>query len=371
MSFLVKNSTINSIDSLAEDKMGARGGLTVTTSYMTPAEEESALQELERLMDQGKDLNGTPTLSSQQTPVPNSSSGCRLQIPALDSPSRRFAKEPSDIKSPREPPTPCLGGDPWAVQGATPLSPLSPVSQSDKGSSVVDPEEQWLQRCNRPFFDIFTIRQWFMEMDSNRSGSVTKQEFIHFLRNRPRLRRLFIDAGKQRRQQYKGDATQITDSQAEALEMRRLLKLLKEIDEDGNGTLEFEEFLDFWRVSGFLLEYETPSNPREQIAAVLGQIQEGQGNDETDSPNLKSTVASLCKRHLSSFHHRKSLDLINATGEPQPGGESLRVAYAGVNRRCSEPIQQVGRMALFLRPQTQRGRRASDSSVCARMLTVE
>jgi hypothetical protein len=322
----------------------------VAPIHKTQAEEESALQEIERLRDQGKDVSGKLMSSHIASPA---SLGYQM-----------------DAKSPRSPRSP------------------RPVSEQ---SSNKDPND-WIgmERGNKPYFDVCTIRTWFMEMDIERSGHVTKQGFMQFIRNRPQLRSLFIKAGQERHKNGGGGGHhEITGKEAEALEIRRLLKLLKEIDADGNGTLEWEEFLDFWRVAGFLLEYETKNNPREQIAEVLGQIHDTMQNGDSDE-RLSGHLSQLAKEHLSSQSRRKSQDLTNANPEPVPKG------YVAVNRRCSaDAILQAGRMALngsrpgtssmqsgmnmlpgsnlslVQRAQTARGRRMSDSTVMYKASTLE
>lgn len=295
-------------------------------SPATQGEEEAALQEIERLRDQGKDAN-------------------RPQL------SRHGLNAPSDRYGPLSPRTPL-----------TPLdvkSPRCPSSQSRTSDQSVDWDGT---RGKKPFFDICTIRTWFMEMDVERSGHVSKEGFMQFIRNRPQLRRLFIHAGQERYKVTGGRKFEITGKEAEALEIRRLLKLLKEIDQDGNGTLEWEEFLDFWRVAGFLLEYETKNNPREQIAEVLGQIHESHTNGTSDD-RLRGQLSNLAAEHLSSQSRRKSQDLSYKPGE----------AAQKVNRRTSLPCVQAGRMALASLPSLPRtARRKSDSCLFTpRSMTVE
>merc|ERR1712070_796074 len=43
-------------------------------------------------------------------------------------------------------------------------------------------------------------------------------------------------------------------------EIYRIKEILKEVDTDGSGTMEWDEFVDFFRRAGLLLEYHTEYN---------------------------------------------------------------------------------------------------------------
>lgn len=47
------------------------------------------------------------------------------------------------------------------------------------------------------------------------------------------------------------------EAATQKMELQRMLDILHEVDEDGSGTLEWEEVLEFFRRSGYLLEYVT------------------------------------------------------------------------------------------------------------------
>jgi hypothetical protein len=186
-----------------------------------------------------------------------------------------------------------------------------------------------------------------MEMDTEQNGHVTKQGFMQFLRYRPEFRRLLVHAGQDTHKDKlnagagKGYKESIGPKEAEAIEMRRVLKLLREIDEDGNGCMEFEEFIAFWRKSGFLLEYESKSNPRDQIADVLGQIHEDKIDGRNTDDKLSGHLSSLAKKHLSTESRRKSEDL---TASLASAGGASSIPY--VVRRNSDSFKNTGQMML-------------------------
>lgn len=115
-------------------------------------------------------------------------------------------------------------------------------------------------------FNIQTLRKWFWEMDEQRTGSITQRVFIAKLRQRKDLHAMFAsinaqwqenqDNGKDLGDSKNSDEPLAAGDQARA-EHRRIKQILKEIDSDGSGSMEWEEFVEFFRRAGVLLEYET------------------------------------------------------------------------------------------------------------------
>jgi hypothetical protein len=172
--------------------------------------------------------------------------------------------------------------------------------------------------------------------------------------------------------QMKNSARARSDRETEALEMRRILKFLKEIDEDGNGTLEWDEFVAFFRKAGYLLEYSEKDNPREKIADLLGQIndQQVEGDDVEDFPDLVDEFQKLTQKHMALQCRRQSRELIakdefdwdspkeivsngrRASGSNIPNMSSLasnvemRNSSAKMPRRMSAPVHSAARSIL-------------------------
>jgi len=111
--------------------------------------------------------------------------------------------------------------------------------------------------------------------------------------------------------------------------------LLEDVDEDKNGTLEWEEFIEFFRRAGYLLEYATKDNPREQIAGILGQIHDSKTEGKTCDTRMVESLSSLGKEHLPTNTRRKSQDLTQDDAVKQTFG-----------RRSSEPMVMAGRLAI-------------------------
>merc|ERR1719321_187034 len=63
----------------------------------------------------------------------------------------------------------------------------------------------------------------------------------------------------------------ISPKKARLVGSNRIAKIYKDIDVNKNGSLQWEEFLDFFRRKGLLLTYATPNNPRDRMAETLGK----------------------------------------------------------------------------------------------------
>lgn len=248
--------------------------------------------------------------------------------------------------------------------GTPPPSPFSPFEQSKeetlreqvlagmkspRPATAREGDADWQKDDavwdgKKPVFDFCTLRTWFMEMDTEKDGRVSKQGFLQFFRDRPPLRRLLMYAGqvafkekmeagsrkgsKEASAHYTRPQTSrgVTAKEAEALTMRRLLRLLKAIDEDGSGTIEWDEFVEFWRKAGFLLEYETKDNPREQIADLLGQIHDDQSDGTKADDNVVQRLSVLGKTHLSSQQFARAANNTQSFGVDPPPSMSSRMS---------------------------------------------
>jgi len=124
----------------------------------------------------------------------------------------------------------------------------------------------------RSAFDTCTVRSWFIEMDTDNSGVVTKEEFMNFLRDRPLLQNAFWEGVQGIKPElYFSQTPRSAQRSAQALGIKRVLKLFREIDADNSGSLEWEEFLEFFHRTGLLLEYAIVNNPRDRMAEMLGK----------------------------------------------------------------------------------------------------
>eukprot|EP00746_Dinoflagellata_sp_MGD_P003335 gnl/MRDRNA2_/MRDRNA2_106481_c0_seq1.p1 gnl/MRDRNA2_/MRDRNA2_106481_c0~~gnl/MRDRNA2_/MRDRNA2_106481_c0_seq1.p1 ORF type:complete len:291 (-),score=41.93 gnl/MRDRNA2_/MRDRNA2_106481_c0_seq1:228-1100(-) len=164
-------------------------------------------------------------------------------------------------------------------------------------------------------FDTFTLRRWFMEMDINGNGFVGKAEFIPFLRSRPELKKLMLSHSAPK---HPTGNTRTSDREAAALEIRRILKFLKELDYDGNGSIDWEEFVEFFKKCGYLLEYSSEKNPRAKMANLMSQINDQQVRGDEVDEKLMNEFHHLTHHHLPQSVRRWSKEFVGTpSNEPQ------------------------------------------------------
>lgn len=244
-------------------------------------------------------------------------------------------------------------------------------SSADPGSrrvSSVDPGSRRVsvtagQIKEKAKYDVLTLRQWFNQMDTQHSGHVTKQEWFHFLRCNPRLRQMMLhgDIGDTTTRDRFSDESQERLKQ-EAKEMKRLLKIVRELDADRSGTLEFEEFVEFFRRSGNLIEYgaEAHHHPRARLASIVGHMH---ANPDTIDEALVEECEQLAKWNMYG-ERRQSLEDDVLQQVTHPSTAAARMANRRSGARSVEPPSSIG-----WRSETPRQRRASEfTAVGSRML---
>jgi len=130
-------------------------------------------------------------------------------------------------------------------------------------------------------FDKATLMNWFRQIDVNASGSISQREFIVALRKHKDLQAILskINGSEMDDEEKIKEMDTAAKTEARRGELRRLKKILSEIDEDHSGSMEWDEFVEFFRRAGFLLEYETHharnSISYEPQAALLQVVKEG------------------------------------------------------------------------------------------------
>jgi len=113
--------------------------------------------------------------------------------------------------------------------------------------------------------------------------------------------------------------------------VKSMLKMWPMIDTDKNGTLEWEEFIEFFRINGFFLEYRTKDNPKDRMAQILTHLHDD--NVVQDASDLDE-FAQLKNIHLMG-ERRRSLGsveakeaLIRLDNESTETGEELLSTHA-------------------------------------------
>mmetsp|Transcript_65808 Transcript_65808/g.207876 ORF Transcript_65808/g.207876 Transcript_65808/m.207876 type:complete len:366 (-) Transcript_65808:23-1120(-) len=213
-------------------------------------------------------------------------------------------------------------------------------------------------------YDVLTLRQWFNGMDTDHSGSVTKQEWLDFLRCNPQLRRLMVHGSAATnpvvRDRFSEESMEVL--RQEAKEMRRFMRILRELDTDRNGTLEFEEFVEFFRRSGNLIEYGAEAHPRARMAVILGWMH---ADPTMIDEALIQEFEQLVKWNMQGEQRRcLEEDVIQTVSPLSPAAKRMQTRMQNSRSADSTPRRHAARS------ETPRGRRRANdfSSVGSRLL---
>lgn len=112
-------------------------------------------------------------------------------------------------------------------------------------------------------FDVKTLRMWFCDIDADESGSISQRKFIHALRQHKDMQALLCnnlegESDVVQVQHVESCASRASDStKAWRKEVASIRKIIREIDTDGSGTVEWAEFVEFFCRTGLFLEYKT------------------------------------------------------------------------------------------------------------------
>mmetsp|Transcript_90947 Transcript_90947/g.253066 ORF Transcript_90947/g.253066 Transcript_90947/m.253066 type:complete len:358 (-) Transcript_90947:89-1162(-) len=242
-------------------------------------------------------------------------------------------------------------GSSWSQQWAEPAVARVPTPCRARSRQGREPARSGAAVA-KARYDVLTIRQWFNAMDVDHSGHVTKQEWFDFIRANPKLRHLLIHGEKGLPTVIKDRSSDETAQvlKQESKELRRLLNILRALDVDGSGTLEFEEFLEFFRRSGNLLEYGSDDHPRARLAAIVGFFH--------SSPNMVNDALVEEFQQLSKWNVRAPQRRpLEAYMLQHVRPQSTAVVHALHLSGRSPSVEAPARPA---RPETPRHRRAHD-----------
>lgn len=110
---------------------------------------------------------------------------------------------------------------------------------------------------NKHRFNIRTLRGWFKDIDMKRTGSISQRELIVALRQHKGMQALFcaVQGVEMGDDEAARGVEQVVRARRE--EVQRIKRILDDIDTDGSGTMEWREFVEFFRRAGLFLEYRT------------------------------------------------------------------------------------------------------------------
>lgn len=211
---------------------------------------------------------------------------------------------------------------------------------SDAGDSNAGEDD----RMTGVRFNKDRLAAWFRKLDTDGSGLVTQREFIVHLRKNKELLELFckiagtdkvdtryseasvwtrapgiLPAGETPRNLGRASVCSRKSRHSKnprkgvsKREISKIKEILSEVDIDGSGSMEWPEFVDFFKRAGLLLEYKTrdslnrtelcqaaeDAEAAEQkrlkdraATAMRATIRDGQAH--RDLQNLQSTILSL------------------------------------------------------------------------------
>eukprot|EP00747_Dinoflagellata_sp_TGD_P179649 gnl/TRDRNA2_/TRDRNA2_30771_c0_seq1.p1 gnl/TRDRNA2_/TRDRNA2_30771_c0~~gnl/TRDRNA2_/TRDRNA2_30771_c0_seq1.p1 ORF type:complete len:354 (-),score=68.75 gnl/TRDRNA2_/TRDRNA2_30771_c0_seq1:71-1132(-) len=171
-------------------------------------------------------------------------------------------------------------------------------------------------------FNIRTLKHWFQELDIKDTGSIQARDLLVSLRKRDDLQAMLCVAAsvgdEESVEETKNASTAEEKTKARREEMKRIRGILASIDTDGSGSLEWEEFVDFFRRSGLLLEYETVRMKHmSKVKSVkVGKV-EVQLDELTDVPSApeispkiqwRGRSAAVVGRHKSAYFVKMDAD---------------------------------------------------------------
>jgi len=124
---------------------------------------------------------------------------------------------------------------------------------SPRKKEICDEEtEDWAGSGAQPpsavRFNMQTLQSWFREIDQDGTGEISQRELICALRKKKDLKDMLCSMN--------GGARTAVDLKAD---IRRMIDVLKDVDTDGSCSLDWDEFVNFFRREGLLLEYKTRS----------------------------------------------------------------------------------------------------------------
>eukprot|EP00928_Gymnodinium_smaydae_P060764 TRINITY_DN4455_c1_g1_i1.p1 TRINITY_DN4455_c1_g1~~TRINITY_DN4455_c1_g1_i1.p1 ORF type:complete len:478 (+),score=50.34 TRINITY_DN4455_c1_g1_i1:151-1584(+) len=159
-----------------------------------------------------------------------------------------------------------------------------------------------------PRVDILTVRQWFDEMDWKGDGYVAKQAYLAALKDNAWFRQYIVYKERRLPSSVKPTAMELS------FELRKGLRFWREMDRGRKNTIDWDDFVEFFRRSGLLFEYQNSDNPRTKMAELMGNLNK-HATSKTESEPMEK-LRSLVKEHLSSDSMRRQSLRAGAREEP-------------------------------------------------------
>lgn len=105
-------------------------------------------------------------------------------------------------------------------------------------------------------FNMQRLRDWFRDIDVNKSGKVSQRELLCALRQHQGIQSVFsLASGFDQPDAHRSRGGSAAYRRRD--EVSRIKMIMHEVDDDSSGTMEWNEFVEFFRRAGLLLETVT------------------------------------------------------------------------------------------------------------------
>jgi len=176
--------------------------------------------------------------------------------------------------------------------------------QQDSCDGMNRAREQTMPKREMAQWDILTLRQWFNMIDVDRSGGITRHEWFDFIVKHPKFRDVVLGASSQPLKE-RFSLVSWHHLRHQAVQTRKVMKMIKDLDTDSNGMIQFDEFVEFFRRTGRLVEYQSDANPMVQMADFLGDVHSKEVAAVSDAEARQ--VVQLAKQNLQG-RRRKQIE---------------------------------------------------------------
>jgi Ca2+-binding EF-hand superfamily protein len=170
---------------------------------------------------------------------------------------------------------------------------------------------------HKPKFNIGTIRGWFKEIDVDRTGKVTRRKLLNALTQHKEMQALFLqhvdhefensaDLQDDKDKGGKGRSKRESLKDKRLAEIRRIGAIMQDIDTDNSGTMEWEEFVEFFRRCDHIVEYETRWALNDDAAKDDGMLDVAEQVQKRMTLTAAGISAEQIDRALEEDQHRRS-----------------------------------------------------------------